>query len=94
MKLPQRPENNESENAQVHPRHDQHVVSAGSLKLGARPAFKKRIFAQDHRVQECGLLGRPELMDLGDETSVNVGPPVLDAAPDEAGKNFDIQTVR
>ncbi len=94
MELAQRPENDESENAQVHPRHNEDMVSAGPLKLGARSVLQKRVFAKHHGVHERSLLRRPEFMNFGNDAGVDARPPALDAATSKAGKDFDILGTR
>src|SRR6202042_1607087 len=90
-KPPQRPENSDRQNAQVHAGNDQQMVRSRTLKLGARGIVQKRFFAEHHGIHERRLWSRPKLMNLGNDAGVHARSPKHDAIAGKSRQSFDIR---
>ena len=85
---PQEPERHQGENAHVHPRNHQHVISAGALEVGAGGPVDEGVLANHHGVHERGLPLRPQGVDLVDDAAMDARPPEFSPAAGKAGKDF------
>jgi len=67
----QEPEDYDHEDAEVHSGNDEDVIGAGALKVDASIVVDEGVFADDHSVDEGGLLRCPEAVNVCDHARVN-----------------------
>ena len=82
------PENYDYKDAEVHPGNDEDVIGARALKVDASVVVDEGVFADDHGVDECGVVRRPEAVDMFDHAGVDAGAKEFEAGARESGKNF------
>src|SRR6202140_2330636 len=66
------------------------MVGAGTLEVDSRVAVDESLFPGDHRVNQCSLARRPELMHLRNDPAVQATSPERHAAAGKTRKAFDI----
>jgi hypothetical protein len=78
------------QDADIHPRNDEDVVSAGALKVEAGIAVDEGVFANDHGINQGSVARRPEFVHFRDDPVVQAAAPGSEAAAGKAGEAFDI----
>src|SRR5205085_10256063 len=76
------------QDANVHSRDHQDVIRARTLEIDARVPMDESVVADDHRIHQCGLRWRPELMHFADNAAMDPSPPAPRTRSCQPGKNF------